>query len=112
MFDLVYLVQKEGWRLKGAIIVTHTNPFNTQQEQIGMISPNKKITAITRARRSDTKDLTGGVKNINYQNNLKNNIPLIADLKVDQTFKDKAKKKGASIIDLMLLVLWLLREDI
>ena len=46
MFDLVYLVQEEGWRLKGAIIITHTNPFNTQQEQIGIILLSKRITAI------------------------------------------------------------------
>ena len=28
------------------------------------------------------------------------------------TFKDKAKEEGVSITDLVLLVLWLLREDI
>ena len=31
---------------------------------------------------------------------------------MDQIFKDKAKNKGVSITDLVLLVLWLLREDI
>ena len=47
MFNLVHLVQEEGWQPKGAIIVTHTNPFNTQQEQVGMISLSERITAIT-----------------------------------------------------------------
>ena len=32
IFNLVHLAQKEGWRPKGAIIITHTNPFNTQRE--------------------------------------------------------------------------------
>ena len=45
MFNLVHLIQKEGWRLKGAIIVIYTNPFNTQREQVGMILLSKKITA-------------------------------------------------------------------
>ena len=31
---------------------------------------------------------------------------------MEQIFKDKAKEEGASITDLVLLVLWLLREDI
>ena len=47
MFDLVHLVQEEGWRPKGAIIVIYTNPFNTQREQVGMISLSKRITATT-----------------------------------------------------------------
>ena len=66
MFNLIYLVQEKGWRPKGAIIIIHTNPFNTQQEQVNMISPNKRITATTQARRLDTKDLTKGIKNIGY----------------------------------------------
>ena len=32
MFDLVHLVQEEGWRLKGDAIATYTNPFCTQRE--------------------------------------------------------------------------------
>ena len=31
---------------------------------------------------------------------------------MDWTFKNKAKKEGASVIDLILLILQLLREDI
>ena len=58
------------------------------------------------------KDLIKGIRNIGYQNNLKNSIPLIAELIIDQTFKDEAKEEGASIINLILLVLRLLRENI
>ena len=70
-----------------------------------MISPRKRITAITRAQRSDTKDLTRGIRNIGHQNNLKSSTPLIAELRVDWTFKDKAKKEGVSVTDLILLAL-------
>ena len=31
---------------------------------------------------------------------------------MDWTFKDETEEEGANIIDLVLLVLWLLREDI
>ena len=44
MFNLVHLIQEEGWRLKGAVIVIQTNFFSAQQEYIGMILPNKRIT--------------------------------------------------------------------
>ena len=54
----------------------------------------------------------GGIKNIGYQINLESSIPLIANLRVDQTFKDEAKEEKTSIIDLVLLTLRLLREDI
>ena len=77
-----------------------------------MISLSKKITAITRARRLDTKNLTKGIRNIGYQNNSKSSTPLITELKIDQTFKNKAEEEGASVTDLVLLVLRLLREDI
>ena len=45
MFDLVHLEQKEGWRLKGTIIITQTNFFLVQREHIGIISLSKRITA-------------------------------------------------------------------
>ena len=66
MFNLVHLAQEEDWRLKGAIIVTHTNPFDTQREQVGIISLNKRITAIIQVRRLDAKDLIEGIRNIGY----------------------------------------------
>ena len=45
IFDLVYLEQEEGWRLKRTTITIYTNFFSTQQEYIGIISPSKKIIA-------------------------------------------------------------------
>ena len=48
------------------MIIIYTNPFSTQREQVGIISPSKRITATTRARRSDAKDLIGGIKNTDY----------------------------------------------
>ena len=63
IFDLVHLTQKEGWQLEGAAIIIYTNFFSVQQEYIGMISPNKRITVTTQARRLDIKDLTGGIRN-------------------------------------------------
>ena len=65
-----------------------------------------------RVRRLDTDDLIGGIRDIGHQNNLENSTPLIADLRINQTFKDEAKEKGASVTDLMLSALRLLREDI
>ena len=77
-----------------------------------MILPSKKITATTQARRSDAEDLIRGIRNIGHQNNSESSTPLIAELRVDWTFEDKAEEEGASITDLVLLALRLLREDI
>ena len=77
-----------------------------------MISPSERIIATTQARRSDAEDLTGGIRNTGHQNNLESSIPLIVELRVDWTFKDEAEEEGASITDLVLLALRLLREDI
>ena len=48
-----------------------------------MISLSKKIIAITRARRLDTKDLIRGIRDIGYQISLESSIPLIADLRMN-----------------------------
>ena len=61
----------------------YTNPFNTQREQVGIISPSKRITATTWARRLDAEDLTGGIRNTGHQNNSESSTPLIAELRVD-----------------------------
>ena len=66
MFDLVHSAQEEGWRPDGATIATHTNPFDAQREQVGMISPSERITATTRARRSEAEDLMGGVRDTGH----------------------------------------------
>ena len=46
IFNLVYSKQKEGWQLKRTAIIIHTNFFLVQQEYVGMISPNKRISVI------------------------------------------------------------------
>ena len=48
------------------MIAIYTNPFNTQQEQVGMILPSKRITATIQIRRLDAEDLTGGIRNTGY----------------------------------------------
>ena len=63
MFNLVHLIQEEGWRLKKTVIVIQTNFFSLQREQEGIISPNKRITAIVQARRSDAIDLIKSIRN-------------------------------------------------
>ena len=63
MFNLVHLIQEEGWQLKGAIIAIQTNFFSLQREQEGIISLSKRITATVQARRLNAKDLTGGIRN-------------------------------------------------
>ena len=54
-----------------------------QQEQEGMISLNKRITATVRARRSDAKDLIGGIRN-----DTGHSTPLINNLEI-KFFEDK-----------------------
>ena len=68
--------------------------------------------AAKRVRHLDANNLIGGIRDIGYQINLENSTPLIADLRTDWTFEDKTKEEGTSITDLVLLALWLLREDI
>ena len=45
----------------------------------------------------------GGIRDIGHQIDLESSIPLIADLRTDQTFKDEAKEEKANVIDLILL---------
>ena len=47
MFNLIHLIQEEGWQLKRVIITTQTNFFLVQQEYISIISPSERIVAIT-----------------------------------------------------------------
>ena len=77
-----------------------------------MILLSKRITATTQVQYLNAENLIRGIRNISYQNNSKSSTPLITDLRVNWTFKDKAEEEGVSITDLMLLVLRLLREDI
>ena len=77
-----------------------------------MILPNKIMVDTSLARHLKAKNLIRGIREIGHQINLGSSTPLIADLKINWTFKNKAKEKGASVTDLVLLVLRLLREDI
>ena len=77
-----------------------------------MILLNKIMVDISLARHSKIENLIENIRDIGHQINLGSSIALIADLKMNWTFKDKAKKEEASVTDLVLLVLWLLREDI
>ena len=54
----------------------------------------------------------GGIRDISHQINSENNTLLIEDLNIKQIFKDETKKEEASVTDLVLLVLRLLKEDI
>ena len=65
-----------------------------------------------RAQRLDAVDLIRGIRDISHQINTGSSTPLIKDLRMEYIFKDEAEKEGVSITDLVLLVLWLLREDI
>jgi hypothetical protein len=58
------------------------------------------------------EDLTGGIRNTGHQNDSESSTPLIAELRVDWTFEDEAEEEGASVTDLVLSALRLLREDI
>ena len=48
-----------------------------------MISPRDSISETSLKRRLDAKNLIKNIRDIGHQINLKNNIPLITDLKVD-----------------------------
>ena len=54
----------------------------------------------------------GGIKDTSYQNDLGSNTPLIANLRINWTFKDKTEEEEISVTNLILLALRLLREDI
>jgi hypothetical protein len=77
-----------------------------------MISPSKRITATSlerQAKRSDTEDLTGGIKNEGQQVKSGHSIPLIEDLEIDSIFKDEAEEEKASVTDLKILVVLVTR---
>ena len=66
----------------------------------------------SKAQRLEVEDLIEGIRDISYQINSESNTPLIKDLRMKWIFKNEAKEEGASVTDLVLLVLQLLREDI
>ena len=91
----------------------HTNFFLAQREYIGMISLSKRITAVVQARRSDTEDLIGGIRNEkSYQIKIGHSTPLINNLEIEKLFKDKDKEKGVSVTDLINRIVQVLRGDL
>ena len=74
--------------------------------------PRDSISETSLKRRLDAEDLIEGIRDIGCQIDLGSGIPLIKDLRIEYIFKDEAKEEEASITDLVLLVLRLLREDI
>ena len=60
---------------------------------------------VSRAQRLKAEDLIKGIRDISYQINLESNTPLIIDLRINLTFKNKAKKEGTSVINLILSAL-------
>ena len=53
----------------------------------------------------DVDNLIRGIRDIGHQINLGSSIPLITNLRINWTFKDKAEEEGISIINLILLAL-------
>ena len=65
-----------------------------------------------RARRSDTVDLTGGIRDIGHQIESGNATPLINNLEIGSIFEDEDKEEGDGVTDLVLSVLRILRQDL
>jgi hypothetical protein len=63
MFTKVYLKQEESWCLNKDVIAIYNSFFSVQQEQEIIISPSKIIDNISRAQRSNTVNLIGGIRN-------------------------------------------------
>ena len=57
------------------------------------------------AQHLEVKDLIRDIRDISHQINLESSTPLIANLRMNWTFKNKAKEEGVSVIDLILLAL-------
>ena len=77
-----------------------------------MISPSKRITATTQARRLDTKDLIRGIRN-NKGHQIKSgySTPLINNLEI-KFFKNKNKEKGVGITNLINRIVQVLKRDL
>jgi len=61
MFTHIHLIQKKNWHSVRKAIATHTNSFSKQQEQKGIISPNKKMIVTSLLHQLNAKNLTGGI---------------------------------------------------
>ena len=109
---LVHSEQEEGWRPEGAVIATQTNPFFAQREQGLIISPSREIDAASSARRTDAKDLIGGIRNKEgHQIDTGHSTPLIDDLEI-KFFEDEEMEEGAGVTDLINRIVQVLRGDL
>jgi len=65
------------------------------------------------ARRLDVEDLIEGIRNNKgHQIKDRNAIPLIDDLEIYNIFKGKDKEEGDGVMDLILIIVRLLKENI
>ena len=77
-----------------------------------MILPRERITATTQARRLDTKDLIGGIRNKKGHRIVsEHSTPLIDDLETE-FFKDKNEEEGVGITDLINRIVQVLKRDL
>ena len=68
---------------------------------------------IRRAQHLNTVNLTAGIKNNkSYQINLGQHTPLINNLEIRIIFKDKAKEKGAGVIDFIYKTVQVLKKNL
>ena len=66
-----------------------------------MTLPIKRINKMSLLWHLEAVDLTGGMNNNRYQIKQNNITPLINDLEMQDIFKDKDKREGDSVIDLI-----------
>jgi len=102
IFACVYLTQEEGWHSVRETIITHTNSFSKQQEQEGIILPNKRMTVTSLLHQLNAEDLTGGIVKEKNQVESNNSTPLIKDLEISNIFKNKDNKEGNGVTNKLI----------
>ena len=78
-----------------------------------MVTLSDRITATSLKWQTDTEDLIGGIRNKEgHQIKIGHSTPLINNLEIKKLFKDKDKKKGVSITDLINNIVQVLIGDL
>ena len=103
MFTYIHLTQEKGWHLVGEIITIHTNSFSEQQEQKGIISPNKRMTVTSLLHQLNAEDLIKDIIRKENQIETSNSTPLIKNLEMSDIFEDKNDKEGNSVTDKLII---------
>ena len=105
MFTHMHSTQKENWWPKGVAIATHTNFFPSQQEHNNIILPNKRIIVTTLPQHTvnNNKNLIGSIKEEGHPIKLKSSTLLVADLEMQNIFKDKNKEEGNIVMDKLIM---------